>query len=394
LSPETDTGSAKKPEAETPPEQPTEAMELPRANRGSSGIYSHWVNEPWSEPVDTDYLLRALSAEFKRYMVLPPNIPDVLSLWVLHAWTLDAYDISPYLIVVSPVRGCGKSTLLTLLKWLTPKSIASSNITSSAIYRIVEKHEPTLLLDEAETWAKGDDAMRGILNSGHLRSSAFVIRTVGEGTKMEPQVFKTWCPKVVACIGRMADTLESRGFVITLQRKGQGDAVERQPLRDTQKFATLRCKCLRWAVDNINEVLDAQPEIPEELYNRVSDNWWPLFCIADLAGGKWPKHGRDVALSIVRDADEGDLKLQLLKDIKRVFDENPHSDWFGGQVLADKLADLGDDVPWGEMPMSKRPITFRELGRMLKQFGIKARKTAQCNRYERTMFEKAWSIYK
>jgi hypothetical protein len=69
----------------------------------------------------------------------------------------------------------------------------------------VEKWGPTLLIDEADTFLRGSDDLRGVLNSGHRRSTAQVVRNVGDN--YEPRLFRTWAPTCIGLIGRLPDTL-------------------------------------------------------------------------------------------------------------------------------------------------------------------------------------------
>jgi putative DNA primase/helicase len=96
------------------------------------------------------------------------------------AWVVEAFDISPLLSITSPTKRCGKSTLLDIVALLAPRAVPASNITAASLFRIVEKFSPTLLVDEADTFLGDNDELRGIINSGHRRSSAFVVRTVGD----------------------------------------------------------------------------------------------------------------------------------------------------------------------------------------------------------------------
>jgi len=75
----------------------------------------------------------------------------------------------------------------------------AANISPAALYRTVETVTPTLLVDEADAFPEPTD-LRGILNAGHTRSTAVVIRTVGEDH--QPRQFSTWCPKLIASIGK------------------------------------------------------------------------------------------------------------------------------------------------------------------------------------------------
>ena len=129
----------------------------------------HWKVEPWADAVPGAELLVDIRKEFEKYILLPPGAADALSLWVLHAWTIDAGDISPFLVLASPTKRCGKTSVLIVLCYLTPRSELASNISASALFRYVEETRPTLLIDEADSFLKADEAMRGILNSGHTR---------------------------------------------------------------------------------------------------------------------------------------------------------------------------------------------------------------------------------
>lgn len=123
--------------------------------------------EPWPEPVDGAELLRTLSAIIRRHVVLPDHFADTAALWVLHTYLLDAFGISPRLAITSPEKGCGKTTLLDVLSRLVMRPLPTANATASAIFRVVEMQQPTLLIDEADTFLSENGELRGILNSGH-----------------------------------------------------------------------------------------------------------------------------------------------------------------------------------------------------------------------------------
>jgi hypothetical protein len=147
-------------------------------------------------------------------------------LWVLHTWTLDAFSTAPILNVTSPAKRCGKTRLLEILGMLVKRPLAASNITAAAVFRSIDKWAPTLLVDEADTFLPKNDELRGVLNSSHYRSGAFVVRVVGE--QLEPKQFSTWCAKAIAGIGKLgADTLEDRSIRIPLSRKSKGESVSR-----------------------------------------------------------------------------------------------------------------------------------------------------------------------
>ena len=103
-----------------------------------------------------------------------------LALWVLPCYMFEAWFTSPYLAITSPVKRCGKTLLLIVLGALVPCRLFASNVTPAVLFRTIEKYAPTLLIDEADTFIRDKDELRGVLNSGHTRTTALVLRAVGE----------------------------------------------------------------------------------------------------------------------------------------------------------------------------------------------------------------------
>src|SRR5262245_28847255 len=205
----------------------------------------HWRVEPSPVPVDGAALLDRLRQIFRRYIVLPKGADIALALWVLHAWTYDAGDISPFMVLVSPTKRCGKTSVLIILYYVTPRSELASNISASAVFRYIQETRPTLLIDEADTFVRDNEEMRGILNSGHTKAAAHVIRNVEINGEHKPRRFTPCAPKAIATIRALADTLEDRAIVITLQRKPKAAVVARLRKRDSDEFATLRRQATR-----------------------------------------------------------------------------------------------------------------------------------------------------
>jgi putative DNA primase/helicase len=358
------------------------------AEEDENAALPHWNVEPSAEPVDGAALLNNLRQVFRRYIVLPKGADIALPLWVLHAWTMDAGDISPLMVLVSPTKRCGKTSALIVLYFLTPRSELSSNITASALFRYIEDVRPTLLIDEADSFAKDNEELRGILNSGHIKAAAHVIRNL----KHKPRRFSTWAPKAVATIGALADTLEDRAVVVRLQRKPRGATVERLGRRDNAEFAALRSQAARWAADDYDKLVDSDPKMPD-LNDRAADNWRPLLAIADLAGGTWPKEARRAACLLSGEEQDGAIGVELLRDIRSAFGD--------GDVIrsSDLVAQLTADPerPWAEWKHG-RPLTQKQLAGLLAPFHIISLTVHPPGQpdgkgYRRIDFEEAWAAY-
>jgi putative DNA primase/helicase len=290
-----------------------EALRKKAAEEDDQDALPHWKVVPWSEPVNSGALLDAIKRVFRRYIVLPKGADTALSLWVLHAWTMDAGDISPFIVLVSPTKRCGKTSVLILLYFLTPKSELAANITAASLFRYIEAVRPTLLIDEADSFVKDNEELRGVLDSGHTKVAANVIRNVEVNGEHKPRRFSTWAPKAIATIRGLADTLDDRSVIVTLQRKPRDAQVERLRRRDSEEFKTMRSKAARWAADNFDKLVDPDPNVPEVLNDRAADNWRPLLAIADLAGGIWPEEARRVACLLSGEEEGGAVNVELLR---------------------------------------------------------------------------------
>jgi putative DNA primase/helicase len=222
------------------------------------------------------------------------------------------------------------------------------------------------LIDEADTFLRESDELRGVLNSGHNRAQAFVVRTVGEAH--EPRRFATWAPKAIALIGRLPATLESRALHIELQRLGDGEHVE--PLRGDRlaHLEPLRRKGWRWASDNAARLSTTDPPMPPTLRGRTADNWRALIAIADVAGGDWPMKARRAAELLSAGRSERTAGVMLLEDIRRMFAERETDRLTSGEIVA-ALAEM-DARPWPEWTRGK-PITARGVAKLLDPFKIR-----------------------
>ena len=323
------------------------------------------VTEKWPDPVDGEQLFNDVVALFKRYMVLPAYAAEAMALWAIFTHTHDCWSISPRLALNSPEKRCGKTTALSIIQKLVPKPLPASNITTAALFRSISEWSPTLLIDEADTFLPDNEELRGILNSGHNRSQAYVVRTTPPDFK--PASFSTWAPVAIAMIGNLPDTLNDRAIVINLQRKLPGTQVERFRPDRTTHIETLRRKIARWALNNTDRLSSWDGDTPEALHDRATDNWRPLIAIADTIGGKRSKQAREAAVGLTGADDQGSFSVLLLQDIRSVFECHGKNRLPTKEIL-DRLAEM-EGRPWPEFRNDKA-LTAGQMARLLRPFGI------------------------
>lgn len=325
--------------------------------------------EPWPNPVCGAALLDDLVAAIHRFVVMPRDSEYAAALWILFTWFIDVVGVAPILAITSPEKGCGKTTMTDVLRSLVRRPLPCANITPAALFRVIEAHQPTLLIDEGDAFLRDQEAMRGILNSGHTRSTAFVIRTAPE--TFEPQQFSTWGAKSIAMIGKLPDTLRDRSIPIELRRKLPTEEREKFRHSHGSTLQDLRSRAARFALDMALRIARYAPPTPEGLHNRAADNWEPLLAIADVAGGKWPQLARDVALRLaasITNADDS-LAVRLLSDVRDVFEQS-NQDRIGSEDLVRRLTS-DEAKPWGEM-VNGKGLDARRLHAILGKFEIPA----------------------
>jgi putative DNA primase/helicase len=323
--------------------------------------------EPWPDPVDGAALLSEIADAARKHVVMANHDKDKAALWTVHTYLLDEFLISPRLAIRSPVPRCGKTTLLDVLTRLVHRPLPAANVSAAAAFRVIEGHRPCLLIDEADTFLRDNEELRGVLNSGHRRGGS-VLRTVGEDH--EPRSFATYSAAAIALIGQLPGTLADRSITIDLKRRLPSEKVEPFRLDRTEHLDKIARKIARWAADNAEAVRAADPEMPDGVFNREADNLRPLLAIADVAGGDWPERARKAIRHGREASDQASLLELLLSDIRDIFEASDHLDRIASATLVERLVQI-ESHPWGEFGRSGKPITPTKLARLLDAPSVK-----------------------
>jgi len=351
--------------------------------------------EPWPDPVDGAALLDDLAAIFKRFVILPPHADKTLPLWCVLTYLPSSVDVLPILNITSPEKRCGKSTLLTVINCLVSRPLLASSITPSAMFRSIDLWSPTLLIDEADTFITGEnESLRGVINSGHTKDTAYIIRNCGDNH--EPRRFTTWGPKVLCGIGQLPGTVKDRSIMIELKRRTSHEPIEKMRYVNADTFAKIKRKMARFAADIRFKITKHRPDIPAMLHDRAGDNWGPLLSIAHFAGGGWPDLARSAALSLVGVEKEAvSVNVELLADIKTVF-ESLGVEHLPTENLIDGLCE-NQERPWATWNKGD-PISPRQLSKKLSGFEISPKvirlsENKTLRGYELRQFNDAFSRY-
>lgn len=349
--------------------------------------------EPWPEPVNGAEILSDVADAFSRYMSLPNGAADILALWCAHAHSFEAFLCSPRLNISSPEKQCGKTTLRDLIALLVPRPMQTENLTVAVLFRAVQLHKPTLLADECDAWLAKNEDLRALLNAGHRRGGQ-VFRC--EGDSHELRGFEVFGPVVLCGIGNLPATLHDRSIKINLIRAKRGEVQERFDSRRTQREVEVCRKLARFCVDKHLLFAKCDPVLPPNVFNRLADNWRPLFAIAEIAGGDWPERATSAFAQLVtkQETDSHGEGTMLLIDIREILIQ-PDFQRIFSRSLVEKLCRL-TDRPWPEANRG-RAITEHWLAHRLAQFGIKPRtmriEDDRAKGYEISDFTEAFDRY-
>jgi hypothetical protein len=367
-----------------------------RAAEPEAPLFPHWQVEPASAPVDAERLLTRLVGRIRSHVVMRDYAARVAALWVALTWVHEeAATHSPILLVTSPEADSGKTTLLGVLSYLVRRSLRNVGASAAALYRSIEKWQPSIMVDEADTAFVENEDLRAVINSGWTRGEG-VLRCDGESN--EPRLFSTFCAKAIGLKGRkLPDTTLSRTIIIEMARRKPTERVLDFRYVDDDGLAELRSDLARFAADSAEALRRASPTLPEGFENRRAANWRLLLAIADTAGEEWGRKAREAAETIVGATAAKSVGVALLADVKAAFESEGNPLCIASRRLVELLT-ADPESRWCEWRRNRKPITPNGLAGLLGEFFIISRTVHRkgepdAKGYQRLDFEEAWARY-
>lgn len=241
--------------------------------------------------IEPAVLIEELKQFFNQRMQLRAGADLILALYALNTWCFDLFETVAYLLVSSPLPQCGKTRLLALLEVVCARARSWVSVSGASMFRTVELHKPTLLIDQVEKLAAFDETSRdiiAILEAGY-KKGARVPRMTGKNHDTLRE-FSSHCPKVLACVGKLRGALLDRCIVIELERKPPGFKLKSARTKALASLAgKLREDCEAYSVQHRDELLRLYEEEPDEGYwpdlsDREQELFGPLLLHARVGG--------------------------------------------------------------------------------------------------------------
>jgi len=329
--------------------------------------------EEATQPVDG--VLDDLDALLARYVAFPSDeARHAVTCWVAHCHAIAAFDSTPRLALISPEKGSGKTRTLEVLHLVVPAPMHAVNMSAAALYRVVADRQPTLLLDEADTYlgvltGSQHEDLRGLINAGHRRG-AMVYRGEVAGKAVKVVEFPAFAACALAGIGDLPDTILDRSILVAMRRRAPDEQVRAFRERLVRPEAEqIRTRLARWATGAVPRLSDAWPAMPDGITDRAADVWEPLLAVADDLGDLWPDRIRHAALVLnaARAQRDPSLGIQLLTDCRRIYTAR-NADRLTTEALVEALSAL-DESPWGDL--RGKSIDARGLARRLRKYDVR-----------------------
>lgn len=344
-------------------------------------IYTPPPPPPLASVLDT--VLHTIS----QYVYAPAPALHAATLWVAMTWIAADCVVLPLAVIQSPIPGSGKSTLLNVMSRLSFNAVNSSSLTPAVIYTIDEPI--SLFIDEADTFFATEKTLTGIINCGHTRANADVLR-VGKSEDGGSKVNKSnvFYPKALAQLGNsLAPSTLSRAILIQMTVKPDGVRLE-PLLYAPRKFKTVQAD-LAASLDLLRQDFFSrqykatQALTKAGLSNRDADNFTPLHAIASAASPKWAARCIEAAKSLIEPArnlsDGQELLLtinQIMPTLTQSIDPNTRAVTTNRVISStDLLSNLLGQVDFGWHDYNNgRELSTKMMANLLQPFGLKPAK--------------------
>ena len=212
------------------------------------------------EARDPATLLKDIRLFLTKYVDLPEDYLHLAACYVLFSWVYDAFTVLPYLHLVGD-SDSGKSRALMSIGSISFRAIfANGAITPAPVFRMLERYQGTLVLDEADFGKQSGEwsEIIKILNSGYHTGSP-VLRMEKIGGRFEPKAYRVYSPKIIASRRPFADdALTSRCIVVPMRTTRRQDIPLNLPLDFQEETLLLRNQLLAFRFQHLP---DLRPDI-------------------------------------------------------------------------------------------------------------------------------------
>jgi hypothetical protein len=234
-------------------------------------------------PYGSEKALYELIRQFiHKYLGVSEFYERMASYYVFFTWVHQKFNTLPYLRALGDY-GTGKSRFLQIIGSICYRPMFASGATTvSPIFRIIDRHHGTLIIDEADfSNSDADSDIVKILNGGYQKDFP-VIRSEKIDSRFEPVPYDVYGPKLIATRRRYKDkALESRCLTEDMDFKHRPDIPPILPSTFWDEALMIRNMLLQWRFDKYPYVQLRPERINESIEARLNQVLIPLASIID-----------------------------------------------------------------------------------------------------------------
>jgi len=325
-----------------------------------------------------------LCRDIKSYILEHFDLKDkreatAICVWALGTYVYDVFDSYPRLVFYGPKQS-GKSKMLTFLSLTCNNSQYTIIPSTAAMFRIIQKWKPTLILDEFNLYSSNENKeVVAILRQGYKkggkipRCEKLRIRTEDGSRELQEIIFyDVFCPIAFAGLTIADDQLLDRCISINLVRSNRFEIINNNI--NTRWFNKDKIVTWEGLRNRIEETISK--EKVEESYNQLGE------CYIPLSGRDWELWSPLLAvMHYLTDGKHSDLWDELVEYMTEYVKKKQEEDLssFDLRIVAE-LGKLGDISRFQASDVAeiinqsarsvKDQVSSHSIGHALKRLGI------------------------
>jgi energy-coupling factor transporter ATP-binding protein EcfA2 len=257
--------------------------EIPEESADTAGS-----NNIWDGILVSENLIEEIAQAIKPFVYFGnPVLYCFTTIFTIITYVFNFFEAIPYLHLTG-AKGSGKTTLVKILSSLSHNSISTVSVTPATMFRLIDKEQPTLFVDEVEDLEKrgtSNNQIIQVLNSGYKKGG------VGHRVLKGVSKFSTYCPKVIAGINSLSPALADRCITIEMQKASSSNKVEYLTNDDQNKLESLKpviVRTLEKKMPELRKIIEnpASLKLNPEIQNRELEKWFPILAIAKVFSTK------------------------------------------------------------------------------------------------------------
>ena len=199
-----------------------------------------------------------------KYLDLQPLFLKLTALYILFTYIFDKFLELSYINATGDA-GSGKSRFGLAMALTSRRGLALITPSAASVFRIVDKFQPTLFLDEFNSGDSDDAAaIIQILNAGFQRTGKIPRQLGASDGNFKTELFDPFCPKIIGSSKKTnSNAFNSRCIEIEMERTARKDiplSLSFQMLKDA---AQLRNKLTLYRLRSFNKDFETRRENAE-----------------------------------------------------------------------------------------------------------------------------------